>query len=38
MTISEFRLKTKEALNTVDTKGEILITRGGKIYKVVRAN
>lgn len=41
MTTTEFKIKMKEALNIADLKDEkqeVLITRGGKIYKVVRVN
>ncbi len=36
MTTTEFKIKMKDALDTVDKGGEILITRGGKVYKVVK--
>jgi hypothetical protein len=38
MTTTEFKIKMKAALDKVDAKQEVLITRGGKIYKVIRVN
>ena len=38
MTTTEFKINMKRALDTVDTGSELLITRGGKVYKVVRVN
>lgn len=38
MTSADFRLKMKQVLDQVDTGQEILITRGGKVYKIVRVN
>lgn len=38
MTTTEFKIHMKTALDTVDKGSELLITRGGKIYKVLRAN
>lgn len=35
MTVSEFRSKTKEALDKVDKGEKVLIARGGKIYQIV---
>lgn len=38
MTTTEFKIKMKEALDTVDAGEKLLITRGGKVYEVVRVN
>lgn len=38
MTTSEFKINMKTALDTVDKGEKLLITRGGKVYMVVRAN
>lgn len=38
MTTTEFKINMKKALDTADTGKPVLITRGGKVYKVVRAN
>lgn len=36
MTTTEFKIKMKEALDKVDSGTEVLITRGGKVYKVIK--
>jgi hypothetical protein len=41
MTTTEFKIKMKQALDTADLKDQdnkVLITRGGKVYEVVRVN
>jgi hypothetical protein len=38
MTTTEFKIHMKIALDNVDNKKEVLITRGGKVYKIVRVN
>lgn len=38
MTTTEFKINMKQALDKVDLKQELLITRGGKVYRVVRVN
>lgn len=36
MTTTEFKIKMKQALDTVDNGQKLLITRGGKVYEVLR--
>jgi len=36
MTTTEFKIKMKEALDKVDAGKQVLITRGGKVYRVMR--
>lgn len=38
MTTTEFKINMKQALDTVDAGDKLLITRGGKVYEVVRIN
>jgi antitoxin (DNA-binding transcriptional repressor) of toxin-antitoxin stability system len=38
MTTTEFKIKMKQALDSVDNGEKLLITRGGKVYEVVRVN
>jgi len=38
MTTTEFKIHMKQALDAVDNGTELMITRGGKVYKVVRVN
>lgn len=38
MTTTEFKIKMKQALDTVDSGEKLLITRGGKVYEVLRVN
>jgi hypothetical protein len=38
MTTTDFKKQMKQALDTVDAGKPLFVTRGGKIYKVLRAN
>lgn len=38
MTTTEFKIKMKQALDTVDQGKELFITRGGKVYTIKRLN
>lgn len=38
MTTSEFKIRMKKALDTVDSGEKLFVTRGGKVYEVTRIN
>ena len=38
MTTTEFKIKMKQALDTVDRGEKLFVTRGGKVYQVLRVN
>lgn len=38
MTTTEFKINMKQALDTVDNGKKLFVTRGGKVYEVVRVN
>lgn len=38
MTTTEFKIKMKQALDTVDNGDKLFVTRGGKVYEVIRIN
>lgn len=38
MTTTEFKINMKKALDAVDSGTELMITRGGKVYKIIRVN